>query len=1632
MSYSFHSRYIQQRIFGLLLFLTATLANWASAEGSAQINSATYGLNQPLYEYNASSSLLSSSTHPLYVILDSASSVINVSLCAEDTSGTSKDDIYFEVWATTQTGGKYGPSGSSPIYTAPVRPDGTTEAAACTFGASTTSLNPPSNYRWAPIDNGRTAGVYEIRLHNNNNDTFLQFDISVTPNKSTNPNPNLAAGRLFAYNWAFDAGNYGQAQSTDANYYVLVPGGHSNTNYVWQLDLQSFAGYIYDIIANALGVVETSSGQNVGYSVPYTGHGLNELYPIYLGYPANAQPEPLTPPSISNYRFLDNSGIDQTISPGSTTSIQDSGTFLFTSDIPGTAQVIIDANQDGIFGNTAFGIDDIYLYDLVVAGNNSITWDGRDNDGTILPDGSYDAQLQVRIGEYHFVAGDAETSGGGSNNGLTIYRASSSTSLFSTPVFWDDLTGFDPDISGNGGSNLPSGTNSIVGASTGSFRHTWGSFSSNSFGNENWVDTYTYGLSSYATTPAVIETVLPDTPSNLGIAKHASVSGNQITLDFYLENFSGSTITNLNLSDNLNSSFGAGNYSIMSKTIVSSSSGSSLTLNSSYNGSSVTNLLNSSSSLAAFGSAQIRMVVNLTTITDQGYGTGNYYNSATLSGQTPSGTTASDTSTDSTDPDVDPVNSSGTADGGSGSNDNNNLPTDNTNPTYISINTYDYGDAPDSAAGTSTGNYQTLRSDSGPRHILGSGLYLGSAVSTDSNGFVDGIDNSLNASDDSDDGVSLDGSSLQGQNLGRGLSHSLSVAVTGSGFLNAWIDWNQDGDFLDAGEQIATNLSPSAGTITVPLTVPATASLGASYARFRYSSSSGLSPTGDAPDGEVEDYQINLILPYDYGDAPDTTSGTGTGNYQTRSSDNGAYHRINPQLLLGSLSDGDDGTLQSSSANADDSTDTNDEDGISNFPTLTSSSTSYNVNVSVTNTSSASAYLVAWIDRNKDGDFLDSGERSSIVTVSAGTTNGTKTLSWTGLTGLSSGTTYMRVRLSADPSFGSSPVPSGYGGEGEVEDYSLTILSASLICPAGSSLVSLTSYASGVYSTSGNNLSSNYALGAPDAVGGYTYYTSNAAVFWYGGILTLDLGYTLPANSTVTLVMAKYNSFASDVTVTASLNASSWSGSSSYTPTITNTSQSFSYTIPGGGARYLRFSSTGSSIVQLDGLSYSQVCISYDYGDAPFSYGDAYHSTSGSYRLGSISPDAESSSLNSSSGGTDGTGDDLNGSDDEDGLSFGNFTAGQSATVSVEISGSAGYLNAWIDWNKDGDFNDPGEQVANNVQDNGPTDTNAATGTIGLSLNVPNSVTTGTSYGRFRWSSSAGLTATGAASDGEVEDYSFNFIGSADLSILKTIDTSPTGIINDADNSGNVTPGDTVQFSLSISNSNAPSSNITVTDIVPAGYSYVPASIAGGDFRNDSNPSTTGLSWTISSMANPSSQTLSFQAVVLDNASPGQYQNTATVTATSPDSNSSNNSSSVTPDILRIVKYVCNESLQVDSSCDVGTPNASDPADDFEFSVNGSPGDTLVYRIEYHNYATTVVNFDFSDAVPVFTTLVEDSFSSNAEAHVICHANGANTNALLDLGAVTTVTADITDASVCDGAILPGESGAVLFKAKIK
>lgn len=118
---------------------------------------------------------------------------------------------------------------------------------------------------------------------------------------------------------------------------------------------------------------------------------------------------------------------------------------------------------------------------------------------------------------------------------------------------------------------------------------------------------------------------------------------------------------------------------------------------------------------------------------------------------------------------------------------------------------------------------------------------------------------SPNAKGDDNNGVDDEDGVVFPAEIRLGETANISVTVTGIGYLNAWIDWNGDGDFLDAGERVAINIGVSNETANLAVAVPAIAIISIpTFARFRLSSTILSSPTGSATGGEVEDYMISI------------------------------------------------------------------------------------------------------------------------------------------------------------------------------------------------------------------------------------------------------------------------------------------------------------------------------------------------------------------------------------------------------------------------------------------------------------------------------------------------------------------------------------------------------------------------------------------------------------------------------------------------------------------------------------------------------------------------------------------------------------------------------------------------------
>jgi len=100
-----------------------------------------------------------------------------------------------------------------------------------------------------------------------------------------------------------------------------------------------------------------------------------------------------------------------------------------------------------------------------------------------------------------------------------------------------------------------------------------------------------------------------------------------------------------------------------------------------------------------------------------------------------------------------------------------------------------------------------------------------------------------------------------------------------------------------------------------------------------------------------------------------------------------------------------------------------------------------------------------------------------------------------------------------------------------------------------------------------------------------------------------------------------------------------------------------------------------------------------DHGDAPIGYPDASHELGGPWLGGQgDNPDAETGQQSHAQA----KGDDMDGNDDEDGISQAKFVRNQGGLVNTTFtSGPSGDLSAklWVDFNMDGDWIDPGETI---------------------------------------------------------------------------------------------------------------------------------------------------------------------------------------------------------------------------------------------------------------------------------------------------------------------------------------------------
>ncbi len=172
-----------------------------------------------------------------------------------------------------------------------------------------------------------------------------------------------------------------------------------------------------------------------------------------------------------------------------------------------------------------------------------------------------------------------------------------------------------------------------------------------------------------------------------------------------------------------------------------------------------------------------------------------------------------------------------------------------------------------------------------------------------------------------------------------------------------------------------------------------------------------------------------------------------------------------------------------------------------------------------------------------------------------------------------------------------------------------------------------------------------------------------------------------------------------------------------------------------------------------------------DYGDAPTGYpvlladNGASHTLS-SLRLGATVEDD-----------ADGQPSSLANADTDDGVTLiadpiATSDTDTIASFLVNTSG-AGFLDAWLDFGADDSW-DAEDRIANRVA--------VVAGANVISFTVPSGTFAGTTFARFRLSTAGGLAPTGAAADGEVEDYLVEILdGDSQADAIVTVPSAALG-----------------------------------------------------------------------------------------------------------------------------------------------------------------------------------------------------------------------------------------------------------------
>lgn len=362
-------------------------------------------------------------------------------------------------------------------------------------------------------------GAWEIRVIENWGDTngdgytdpLEDWDVTVL-----GATPGL--GRVWSLEWRINALSFQESSALNGSLYTVVDGGSPTNDGVVEMNAEGMAGYIWFLAANRDGIPGANGRSKPDTEVVF----LPNDYPMYLNPPEAASYNPLQP-ELTAVSFAGDTLCDA-VSFGVAT-----GTLEFDSNVDGTWHLVCDLNEDGVFDLASD--TDFHLIGDAVTGTNVAIWDGVDNLGVAVPPGTYDCQLKLTVGEFHFVAHDIETS----YPGFRLYEVDALSDRFGLSMFWNDSdVQFQANPMPDGATSLQdSGPQGVFSGVYGDLAdpnvnsRAWGAWSVNSKGNVSYLDTYTWLREDDSTTfpIRVIDPLLDTDGDGLGDAEEECTHG---------------------------------------------------------------------------------------------------------------------------------------------------------------------------------------------------------------------------------------------------------------------------------------------------------------------------------------------------------------------------------------------------------------------------------------------------------------------------------------------------------------------------------------------------------------------------------------------------------------------------------------------------------------------------------------------------------------------------------------------------------------------------------------------------------------------------------------------------------------------------------------------------------------------------------------------------------------------------------------------------------------------------------------------------------------------------------------------------------------------------------------------------